>query len=119
VWGARGGAADFDAQRLADEALEFCRVTRRGPHLQFRVARRPQLQQRVVAPIVDVEAGDRLRMAAVEALGQPENRGERADGFPPLAPEVAVVVVPSSGRRLTMIARHQGDDFDFLGLETP
>src|SRR5215831_10561421 len=50
--------AHFDAQRLAHQALERRRVPRRGPELQLRVARGPQLQQVVVAAVVQLEAGD-------------------------------------------------------------
>ena len=57
-------------------------MARGRPELELRVARRPHLQQRVVAAIVQLDAGDGLRVAAIEALGQPENGGERADGLP-------------------------------------
>src|SRR3954469_17504989 len=68
--------AHFDAQRLADETFEFRGVTRRCPELQLRVAIRAQLQQSVVAAIVQLEARDRLRVAAVEALGKPQHGSE-------------------------------------------
>ena len=34
---------------------------------------------RVVAAVVQLEAGDGLRVAAIEAFGQPQDRGERAN----------------------------------------
>ena len=42
----------------------------RGPHFELGVAGRLDLQQRIDTAIAKVEAGDRLRMTAVEALGQ-------------------------------------------------
>jgi hypothetical protein len=55
-----GIAADLDSQRLADEPFEGGGMPRRSPELQFRVAGRPQLQQPVIAPVVQFEAGHRL-----------------------------------------------------------
>src|SRR5467141_642556 len=71
-------SAHLDAKRLARQALERPGVTSRGPQLQFRVARCPHLQQIVPAAIVKLEAGDGLRVTAVEVLRQPQDGGERA-----------------------------------------
>src|SRR6478736_8462642 len=49
--------AHLDAQRFADQPFERGGMTRGRPELQFRVARRPQLQQPVVATVVQFEAG--------------------------------------------------------------
>src|SRR2546423_14997818 len=65
-----GVRAYFNAQRLSHEAFERRRRPRRRPHLELRVAVGPQLQQIVVAAIVQLEAGDRLLMAAIEAFGE-------------------------------------------------
>src|SRR4051812_23989486 len=110
-------AADFDAQRLSGESLERRGVPRGRPELQLRIARRTQLQQIVVAAIVKLEAGDGLRVAAVEALRQPQNCGERADGSPrpSLQPGEAVVLPLRCG--LAVISRDEGNGFDFVGLE--
>jgi hypothetical protein len=75
----RGGPAHFDAKRLFDEALERDRVTIGGPQLELGVGLGPQLQQGVFAPVVQLDAADGLRMAAVQALGQPEDRGKSTD----------------------------------------
>ncbi len=64
-----------------------------------------------------LEAGHRLRVAAVEAFGEPENRGEHADRVPALALEVSVVLVTPFRRRLAMVAGDQRDDLDFFRLE--
>src|SRR3954462_11493784 len=51
-------AADFDAKRLSRQSFERGAVTSRGPELQLRVARGPQLQEIVFAAIVKLEPGD-------------------------------------------------------------
>jgi hypothetical protein len=76
----RGRPAHFDAKRLLDEALERDGVPVGGPQLELGVGLGPQLQQGVFAPVVQFDAADGLGMAAVEALGEPEDRGQRADG---------------------------------------
>src|SRR3954471_21978273 len=75
-------AADFDPERLSCESFEWGGVPRGGPELQLRVAGRAQLQQIVVAAVVELEPVDRLRVAAVEAFGQPQNRGQRPHRAP-------------------------------------
>jgi hypothetical protein len=110
-------AADLDAERLPRQSFEWRGMAGGGPELQLRVARGAQLQQVVVAAIVEFEAGDRLRVAAVKALGQPQDRRERAHGSPGAPPEVGEAVVLPLRRRLTMIAGDEGDGFDFVRLE--
>jgi hypothetical protein len=111
--------AHLDAQRFADQPFERGGMTRRRPELQFRVARRPQLQQPVVATVVQVEAGHRLRMAAVEAFGKPQDRGERSDGSPAFAAELAVPLVLPLRRRLPVIPGDQRDDLDLFWIKAP
>jgi hypothetical protein len=94
-------------------------VTGRGPQFQLGVARRSQLQEIVVAPIVELESGDRLRVAAVETFRETQQRGERADDAARAARQVAEAVVLPFRRRLTMIPRDERDRFDFLRLEAP
>jgi hypothetical protein len=50
----------FDPQRLARQTLERRRVPRGGPHLELRIARGAQLQQIVVAAIMQFETSDDL-----------------------------------------------------------
>src|SRR5476649_259382 len=110
-------AADLDAERLSRQAFEWSGVARGRPELQLRVARRPQLEKIVVAAIVELEAGDGLRVAAIEALRQPQDRRQRAHR-PPRAPaQIAEAVVLPLGRRLTVIARDERDGFDLVRLE--
>jgi hypothetical protein len=92
-------------------------VARRRPELELRVARGAQLQQVVVAAVVQLEAGDRLCVAPVEALGEPQDCGERADRAPLPASEIAEAVVLALGRRLAVIARHERDRLDLMRLE--
>jgi hypothetical protein len=66
---------------------------------------------------VNLEAGDRLRVAAVEAFRESKNRGQDADDVPALAPERAVVLVPAARRRLPVIAGDEADNLDLLRLE--
>jgi len=44
-------------------------VTHRGPELQFRIARGADLQQIVVAAVVQLDRADDLGVAAIQALG--------------------------------------------------
>jgi len=46
-----------------------------GPQLELGVGLGPELQQGVFAPVVQLDAADGLRMAAVQALSEPQNRG--------------------------------------------
>src|SRR5256714_2201661 len=61
--------SDFDAERLAGHAFEGSGMARGGPQLQLGIARRAQLQQVVVAAIVELEARNGLRVAAIGAFG--------------------------------------------------
>jgi hypothetical protein len=72
--------ADGDAERLPEERLERGGVPHGRPQLELRVAGRADLEQGVLAPIVQIDARDALRMAAVQALGEAQQRRERADG---------------------------------------
>src|SRR5262249_37132407 len=75
-------AADLDAQGLSSHSLERRGVTRGGPQLELDVARRPQLQQVVVAAVVQFQPHHRLGMAAIQAFSEAKNRGKRAHGAP-------------------------------------
>ena len=88
------------------------------PEFQLRVARRPQLQQIVVAAVVQFEAGNRLRMAAIEAFGEPQNGGQGADAAAHRTPQVGEAVVFALRRGLPVIAGDQRDGFDLVRLES-
>jgi hypothetical protein len=89
----------------------------RGPEFELRITRRSNLQQRVVAAIVKLDAGDRLGVAAIEIFGQPKHRREPPYDFAPLAPELTKVRLPARRRRTPVIPGHEGDRFDLIGLE--
>src|SRR5919197_686158 len=112
-----GGRADLHSERLSGEPLERRGVTHGGPHLQLGVARRANLQQIVVASVVELDGADRLRVASIEALGETQDCRERPDRSSYPASERTELVVAPLGRALTVIARDERDRFDFLGLE--
>ena len=92
-------------------------MTRGCPELELRIARRPQLEQDVVAAIVQLDADDGLRMTAVEVFGEAHHRRQRPHDAAPLAFEIAEALVPPVRRRAAVVAGDQRDDFDLLGLE--
>jgi hypothetical protein len=109
--------AHFDAKGLAGQAFERDRVTRRRPELELGVSRSSQLQQIIVAAIVELEAGDRLCVAAVETLCQTKNRRQRPHRAPRAAPQITEAVVTPFRRRLAMVACDQGNRLDFVRFE--
>jgi hypothetical protein len=88
-----------------------------GPQLELGVAGGPQLEHRIVVPVVQLDARDHLRVAAIEALGETQHRAERADAFALLLRQVSEDLVPPLGRRLPVIARDERHDVDLLWLE--
>ena len=110
-------AADFDAQGFSGHSFERRGVARGGPQLELDVARRSQLQQVVVAAVVQLQPHDRLGVAAIQAFSEAKNRGKRAHGAPLAAPEIAEAVVPPLRRRLAMVAGNQRNRFDLVRLE--
>src|SRR5438093_9540963 len=111
-------SADFDPQRLAEQPLECRRVTCGGPKLELRVPRRMHLQQRVVVAIVQLETRDRLRVTAIQAFDQAEDRRERSNrGATAPAEQGEAGMTPLRGG-LTVIACDERDRFDFVRLES-
>jgi hypothetical protein len=92
-------------------------MSRRRPELQLRIARRSHLQQLIITPIVKLEAGDRLRMTAIEVLRETEDGGKRPDGPSLPAVEDAEAVVPFFRGGPAMIAGDERDGLDLFGLE--
>jgi hypothetical protein len=89
-----------------------------GPQFELRVARGPNLQQRIVAPIVEFDAGDRLGVAAIEVLGETQNCRETPHHLPPLTSEFVEISMPPRWRRAPVVARRQRDRFDLVRFET-
>ena len=111
-------AADFNPERLAGQAFKRRGVSGRGPEFQFCIARRAELQEIVVATVVELEGRDGLRMAAIEAFRETQNRGQRAHRPPHAAPQAVEALVPPLWRLLTMVARYERNRLDFVGLES-
>jgi len=66
---------------------------------------------------VELEAGDRQRVAPIEALGEAQHRRQRPHG-PPQAPrQTAEAFMLALRRRLAVITRDQGDHLDLVRLE--
>jgi hypothetical protein len=86
-----GRPAHFEPDRFAKKIFERPQVAVRRPHLELRVARRAQLQQKIVAAIAQLEPRDHLRVAAVEALRETQNRREQAHRAPLIRRQVAVL----------------------------
>ncbi len=63
-------ARDLEAQGLPEQLLERRHVPVRGPELELGVAGRAQAREIVVAARIQVDAGERLGVAAVEPLGE-------------------------------------------------
>ena len=110
-------SAHFDAKRFSEDSLERRRVPSRGPELELGVARRPNLQQPIVAAIAQVDGRDGLRVAAIETFSEPQDRGQRAHGGALLARQLAEALVAPLRRRAAVIPREQRDGVDLVGLE--
>jgi len=94
-------------------------VPRRGPQLELGITARPHLQQRIVAAIVKLDVGQALRVAPVEAFGEPQDGGQCFDGLAPLPGQLRVVFVSPLGRRAAMVTRDERHRVDLIGLESP
>ena len=90
----------------------------RGPELQLGVAGGAQPHRGIVAAREEIDAGERLRVAAVESLGEPNDGRQHPDGRSQRAVQFAEALVRLLRRRLAVIARDERNDLDFLGLES-
>src|SRR5687768_7793176 len=113
------GCRNFEADRLAEHGLERRDVAMGGPELQLDIAGRAQPREIIVRPRIQVDTRDRLRVAAVESLGQADDRRERLDRAAPRSAQIAVAVVRFLRCRLPMISGNEGDHLDLLGIEPP
>jgi hypothetical protein len=93
-------------------------MTLGGPELELGIARRPNLQQRIVSPVVELEAGNRLGMAAIEIFRDSENGGEPPHDLAPLPSEQTEIRVPARRRRTPVIAGHERNRFDLVRLKS-
>src|SRR5688572_4771819 len=108
---------DFEADRLAEHALERRNVAMRRPDLELRVAGGAKPHEIVVGARIEVDPGQGLRVAAVEPFGQPHHRRQRFDDPPLSALEVTVAAVGLLWRALAVVTGNQRDHLDFLRIE--
>jgi hypothetical protein len=113
-----GRSAHFGAQRLANQLFERCGVAEGGPELELGVARRAELQQRVLTAVMDIEACNRLRMAAIEAFGEAQDRCKSTHDIAALARHVAQSIVVLFRRSAAVISRDERDHLDRIRLES-
>ncbi len=111
-------STDLESKRFADKALERRDMTRRRPDFQFRVADRSNLQQAIVAAIVKIDGLDGLLVTAIQAFGEPQNCGKRADGLSPFPAKIAESIVALLRRGLPMVTGHERDGLDLFRLES-
>jgi hypothetical protein len=84
---------DFETNRFAEHAFERRDVTVRGPHFQFRVAGGAESGQVIIYAGIEIDPGQRLRVAAVESFRQ-SNHGRQRFHRPSLRPfQIAVAAV--------------------------
>src|SRR6186713_1473384 len=80
-----GGRADrghLQVHWFANQLLERLEVAMRRPEFELRIGRGVQLYQQVGAAIVDFKAGHHLRVTAVQAFRNPENRRQGSNSAP-------------------------------------
>jgi hypothetical protein len=114
-----GVSADFESERLSELALEWRGMSRGCPELQFGVSRSAELEQSVFAPVVQLDAGDGLGVAAIEALGQTQDARERPYDPASLPGQPGEPRMPTLGRGVAVIARNEREDLDLRGIEAP
>jgi hypothetical protein len=66
---------------------------------------------------VELDAGDRLGVAAIEILGDAKDGGQPSHHFAPLPSELTEISVTARRRRAAVIACDQRNRFDLVGLE--
>ena len=89
-----------------------------GPLFQLGVARRPQPDGQAIVATGNLHLADDLSVAAIKPLGQPDKRAEELHGSPERSTQRAVTLVSALRRGQSMIARHQADDRDLVGVES-
>jgi hypothetical protein len=108
----------FESQRTPEHALERGGVPVGGPTLELDIAGRPKAHQVVISSGYEIDAGEGLRVAAVEAFGEPDHSRECPDGLPRRAAQRAVFVVRFLGYSLSMVSRDERDDVNFGRIES-
>ena len=86
-------ARHFEPDGLAEESFERRNVPVRRPQLEFRVAVRAQAGEIIVTTREQIESAERLRVAAIQALGEPHHCGQRPNVLPQGSGKVAEALV--------------------------
>jgi len=90
-----------------------------GPQLELGVARAAQSYHKPVGRAIDSDRRDDLRVASVQALGQPDERRKKADGPPGLAAQRIQSGARFLRRPLAVEPGCEGDRLDFSRFEPP
>jgi hypothetical protein len=93
-------------------------MTLGSPELEFGIARRPNLQQRIVASVVKLEPRNRLRVTAIEIFRKPENRSEPPHDLAPFPPELTEIGLPPRRWRAPVITGHECNRLDLVGFKS-
>lgn len=97
--------------------LERLRLSRGGPDLELDVAGALDLQHGVLPLVDECKPGHALRVAAIEALREPQHGRQRLDDPLLRSREVGVSIVALFRCGASMIPGDERDDVDFLRLE--
>lgn len=89
----------------------------RGPDLELGVAGRSQADDELALAVGHLHAADHLGMAAVEALGQPDERRAQSDGPAHRRRQVAEAVVALLGRATPVVAGNQREHVHLVRRE--
>jgi hypothetical protein len=87
------GSAGAQPDRFPDYLLEWGDLPMRRPQLQLGIACGAQLDEIFVAAIVQLHAGDDLRVAAVEGFGEAQDGAQDSHHLPAFPAEGAEVHV--------------------------
>src|SRR5688572_23506800 len=91
------------SDRISQCEHERRRLRMTGSLVEFGLVRCAELDETFLAAIVDFETSGRLRVAAIERLGKPQNCGQCADDAARLRAQLAEVGVRFSRCRLAVI----------------
>src|SRR5688500_11997846 len=107
----------LEPYRPAEYPFERTHVPVRRPEFQLRFVGRSEPRQVIILPRIEIDAGNRLRVAAVETFGQPDHGGQSLDDPLQFRRKVLEPLVRLLRHRLAVIARNERDDLDLLRFE--
>jgi hypothetical protein len=110
---------DLEPDGAAEHLFERSGMPVSGPELELRVAAGVEARQVLIGRRVQLDARERLGMAAIQALGEPHHRRQRAYGAPGRPAEIAKALVCLLRRRLPVITGDERDHLDLVRIESP